>query len=200
MALPLAPVPVAPSSQGFLQMTPDSRFNFTLSITAPNEVRIVDNFSKEARQKIVSSKVGLNDTEKYWTFNELEKIGVLLHNSVEFKTEAFKAHEHLVTYLGKRLSYTSQKREELVRPLLLLMQAWHRLCANDSQCLAPPSLKTLGDAQQLKVLIVHDKLQEIIYAQRMALIEGKLREGLTLTDEEQKAYQEHSQQVLARSS
>lgn len=134
-----------------------------VSICTETELRLVDRCKKETRQKIVAYEDGPQET--HWNMNQLLDIACILHDAPEFKTDTFRKHAHLILNLGWVLTHNPD-RQKLVHALLMLMRRWLILCEQDPSCIPPPSLATLNDPQQQKVLAHMDALKRALVRER----------------------------------
>jgi len=178
-------------------MTQECGFDYTVSICAPNEVRLTDNCKKEIRQKIVSADALPSQTESHWTYEELQDIACFMHDAPEFKSQRFHAYAHLIVNLGYVLTH-SHSRQSLVDAMLLLMGAWYNMCRNDKDCIAPPSRASLGDPQQLKILAAINALETSLErekVERARLLKDALAQPV---NEEQNALLTKAEEDLKR--
>jgi len=168
--------------------------NLLVTICAGDQLRITDNCQDPplVRQKIVSVDPG--PAETHWSFDQLLDIGCFLHDAPEFKTETFRKHAGLVTYLGWVLYHNYANRVDVAGAILALMHVWEKMCQDDTGCIVPPSLESMQDPQQQKVLAKIDQLKNALKREKTEKAEIAQQNTRPLTALEQ-ALLENQQQA-----
>jgi len=132
---------------------------FLVTICAADQLRVTNNCTStpEVRQKTVSIQLGPEET--HWTLQQLVDIGCFLHDADGFRTERFRKHAGLITYLGWTLWHRSGDRQAVAKAILALMHVWVTICQDDANCIVPPSTTQMQDPHSQKVMNLYEKLQ-----------------------------------------
>lgn len=165
-----------------------------LNITDYDELRVTDiRDNMSSRQK----KVHASNTDPvlYFNFDELKQIAIWLHNSPEFRKYEFKECRNYVINLGWTLyNVEPLDRASLVAAMLLLMNKWMTVCRDDIKCIAPPSLATLGDPQQRKIIAAIEALKRSKFRDILHVAQLKKANGQQLSTVEQQVLEQHEKE------
>ena len=104
----------------------------------PNEIKVKIDGSQEVQKRISTTPKA--DTTVYYSTNELLDIGSYLHQSTELQDHI----PHRTRNLGWTLYHKDvPPHSHVAESLLLITNAWHRLCDGDSKCVPLPEMKIL---------------------------------------------------------